>query len=149
MVVKFTVLGSPKSKGRPEFFRVKNRVGTRTPEDTVLYENLVRAMYQYSHPGVRFPDGSMLDMRILAYYQIPKSVSKRKRDAMIAGELRPTKTPDADNIIKVVADSLNKIAYRDDAQIVDTQIRKFYSDRPRVEVTIRDIPTQIERGIQS
>ncbi len=42
----------------------------------------------------------------------------------------------ADNIIKVVADSLNSVAYRDDAQIVDCQIRKYYSHQPRIEVTI-------------
>lgn len=39
-----------------------------------------------------------------------------------------------DNCIKIIADALNKIAYHDDTQIVDCQVRKFYSDDPRVEV---------------
>ena len=42
-----------------------------------------------------------------------------------------------DNILKIIADSLNQIAYKDDAQVVDTQVRKFYSRRPRVAVVIR------------
>ena len=81
----------------------------------------------------------MLDLRITAYYSIPKSASNKKKKAMESGEIRPTKKPDADNVLKVVADSLNKIAYYDDSQIVDTHIRKFYSSNPRLEVSIKNI----------
>jgi Holliday junction resolvase RusA-like endonuclease len=76
-------------------------------------------------------------MRIMAYYSIPSSASKKKRRMMIEKEIRPTKKPDADNIIKVVADSLNQVAYRDDSQIVDTMLRKYYSEQPRIEVVIQ------------
>lgn len=58
---------------------------------------------------------------------------------MLSGDIRPTKKPDMDNVIKIIADSLNKIAYRDDTQIVDCQVRKFYSEKPRVEVMIQTI----------
>lgn len=58
---------------------------------------------------------------------------------MRAGVIRPTKKPDMDNCIKIIADALNKIAYHDDTQIVDCQVRKFYSDDPRVEVRILEI----------
>ena len=53
-------------------------------------------------------------------------------------EIRPMKKPDNDNIVKVVQDALNQIAYRDDVQIVDCQLRKFYSENPRVVVTIQE-----------
>lgn len=36
---------------------------------------------------------------------------------MLKGRLSPTKKPDADNIIKIILDALNCVAYRDDAQI--------------------------------
>ena len=55
---------------------------------------------------------------------------------MINHEVRPTKKPDSDNIIKIIADSLNKLAYHDDSQIVDVMFRKFYAEKPRVTVTI-------------
>ena len=84
----------------------------------------------------------MLDVRVMAYYTIPKSISKKKRQAMLDHKVRPTKKPDFDNIGKVICDSLNGIAYRDDAQIVDAQVRKFYSDTPRVVVIITDIPDE-------
>jgi len=114
-------------------------VTARTPDQTVVYENLVRTMFRGAYPGRQYPAGAMLDLRVMAYYTIPASASKKKKAAMAAGEIRPTKKPDADNIIKVIADSLNKIAYHDDAQIVDTQLRKFYSNQPRVVVTIQEI----------
>lgn len=81
----------------------------------------------------------MLDMRVIAYYQIPKSTSKKRRAEMLSRKLRPIIKPDYDNIGKVVSDGLNKIAYHDDAAIVDGLVRKFYSDIPRVEVIIKVI----------
>ena len=73
------------------------------------------------------------------YMSIPKSTSKKKRAMMLAGEIRPEKKPDNDNIEKIIFDSLNKIAYHDDASIVDNRTCKWYSDDPRVEVTLEEI----------
>lgn len=58
---------------------------------------------------------------------------------MEAGLIRPVKKPDADNIIKVVADALNKLAYRDDADLVQVSLIKFYSRQPRLEVEIESL----------
>lgn len=140
MEVRFTILGEPKGKGRPRFCR--NTGHAITPKDTVNYETLVRMEYGVAYSDFKFPDDAMLDMRIKAFYSIPKSASKKKRASMLANEIRPTKKPDMDNVVKVVADSLNQVAYRDDTQIVDCQCRKFYSENPRVEVMIKEIQPQ-------
>ncbi len=132
--VRFTVLGEPKGKGRPRFSTQTGRAFT--PKQTVNYETLVHTEYVVQCKGFRFPDDAMLDMRILAYYSVPRSASKKGRALMLEGKIRPTKKPDMDNVMKVVADSLNQVAYRDDTQIVDAQCRKFYSEKPRIEVTI-------------
>ena len=137
MKVKFTVYGEPQGKGRPRFSKVANHVKTRTPDETILYENLIQTEFRRQCGNVRFSDEDQLDMRILAFYQIPSSVSKKKTRQMLDRVIRPTQKPDWDNIGKVVADSLNQVAYRDDAQVVDSQVRKFYSDQPRIEVTIQ------------
>ena len=137
MKVKFSVYGEPQGKGRPRFSTVCGHTKTRTPDETILYENLVKTEYR-NQAGFRFSDDAMLDVRITAYYTIPKSVSKKRQQAMLDHRIRPIKKPDYDNIGKVICDSLNGIAYRDDAQIVDAQIRKFYSDTPKVVVTIQE-----------
>lgn len=111
---------------------------TYTPDKTASYENLVKLEYQAQAKGWRFPDDEMLDVRVFAFYSIPKSASKKKRQAMIDREIRPVKKVDCDNLIKIVLDSLNNVAYRDDVQVVDCQVRKFYAEVPRVEVIIQE-----------
>lgn len=136
MTVKFTVLGEPRGKQRP---RVTRKGNTYTPAETVQYENLVRIEYRRQCGDYRFPDDAALDMRIMAYYAIPKSASKKKRQEMLEHRIRPLKKSDWDNVGKIIADSLNEIAYKDDVQIVDGQVRKFYSDHPRVVVMIQEV----------
>ena len=133
MRVSFTVMGEPCGKGRPRFSKPGH---TYTPDKTSRYENLVKLEYE-SQCGCRFDDSDQLDMRIYAYYGIPKSDSKKKAAQKLSGIIRPAKKPDMDNVMKIVADSLNGIAYRDDTQIVDSMVRKFYSDRPRVQIIIQ------------
>lgn len=142
MKVKFTIPGDPKGKGR---HRTTRDGRSYTPRETVVYENLVKAMYYQSCGQARFGD-EPLDMRVVAYYRIPESASKKKREAMINGEIRPQIKPDWDNVGKIVSDALNGIAYRDDKQIVDAQTRKFYSEQPRVVVTLQEAFCQAKGG---
>lgn len=132
MTINFTVLGEPVGKARQRV----TRFGTYTPEKTVLYENLIKTEYRRQCNDHRFDDKQPLCMEVKAEYMIPASASKAKRAAMARGEIRPMKKPDWDNVGKVVSDALNKLAYRDDTQIVDCTVRKFYSERPKITVKI-------------
>ena len=49
----------------------------------------------------------------------------------------PLKKPDIDNCIKVILDSLNGIAYKDDSQVVSLKIEKYYADKPSLIACIR------------
>lgn len=132
MRIRFTVDGEPKSKLRPRFNPSCRK--PRTPESTRQYEEIIGWSYKAQCGNSRFPTGTYIDMRIIAYLGIPKDTSKKKRKLMLEGKVRPTKKPDVDNLFKVVADALNGIAYTDDKFIVDAQVRKFYSDKPRTEI---------------
>ncbi|MEG2383481.1 MAG: RusA family crossover junction endodeoxyribonuclease [Oscillospiraceae bacterium] len=135
MKLKFTVTGEPHGKERPRF---NHKTGhTYTPSKTVDYEATIVKEYRRQVGSVKFPDDAAIDLRVLAYYAIPASASKNKKVLMELGVIRPTKTPDWDNVGKAVSDGLNKIAYRDDAQIVDAQVRKFYALLPRVTVILQ------------
>lgn len=138
MKVKFTVLGEPAGKGRPRFRSAGAFVQAYTPEKTVNYENLVKLEYRRQCGDHKYSKETPLDVRIMAYYGIPKGVSQKKAQLMRERKIRPMKKPDFDNIGKIVCDSLNNIAYHDDVQIVDSQVRKFFSDDPRVVVTIQE-----------
>lgn len=142
--IKFSIPGQPFGKQRPRVVSRGTFSKAYTPKETVSYENLVKLMYSQAAKGKMFPDSAMLDVRIIAYYDIPKSTSKKKRKEMLEHKIRPAKKPDWDNIGKIVCDSLNLVAYHDDSDVVDAQVRKFYSENPRVDVSIRVIgPDQI------
>lgn len=136
--VRFTVLGEPQGKGRPRFRNTGKFVSTYTPDKTASYENLVKVEYRRQCGSFKYSKETPLDVRITAYYSIPKSASKKKAQAMRDRRIRPMKKPDFDNIGKIVCDALNDIAYHDDVQIVDAQVRKFFSDDPKVVVTIQE-----------
>lgn len=138
MYMHFDVPGVPRGKQRPRVVRQNGRTISFTPDQTVQYENLVRWCYKTAE-GKRFPDDMPLKVTIQAFYEIPKSASKKKRAQMLDGEIRPTKKPDADNIAKIICDALNGIAYRDDAQVVTCIINKRYSEEPSVSVEIEEV----------
>lgn len=130
-MIELTIPGEPVGKARA---RVTQH-GTYTPAKTVNYEALVKQIFAASYPGW-VPVEGPLTMRVIAYYAITQSTSAKQRGQMEAGIVRPTRRPDCDNLIKIVADALNGVAYRDDAQLVGVGCGKWYSDRPRVEVKI-------------
>lgn len=139
MRLNFTIPGDPMGKQRPKFSTFGGHVTVRTPKKTVTYESIVRMEFE-RQCGVlgRFPDGAQIRAYIVAYYSIPKSTTKNRRKAMMAGQIRPTKRPDCDNVIKIILDALNGVAYRDDAQVVTVWMNKHYDDVPRVEVFLDD-----------
>lgn len=130
-MISLIIPGEPVAKGRP---RMTRSGIAYTPGKTQGYENLVKMCYMEQGNKVKLEGRVQLSM--LAYFQIPKSKSKKMQKAMEEQEIRPTKRPDIDNILKGVLDALNKLAYDDDSQIVSVRVEKFYSHEPRVEVAI-------------
>ena len=137
--IRFTVKGNPFGKQRPKFARQGVYVHAYTPSKTLSREREIAAVYMEEAKGRRFNKGQALDIRIIAYYPIPKSTSKKKQKDMLEHRIRPTVKPDLDNVAKLVYDALNGVAWHDDNAIVDTQVRKFYSDDPRVEIFIKTV----------
>lgn len=79
----FTVMGEPRGKQRAKTYRHGNFTKTVTPEQTVVYENLIALEYRRQCMDFRFKDNAMLAIVIKAYFSIPKSASKKNRALMI------------------------------------------------------------------
>lgn len=133
MKIEFTVQGEPKGKGRPRFTKSGH---TYTPRSTAEYEDIVKYAYISQCRREPFAQGVPLCMEISAVFKIPKSASRKRRAAMLNGDILPTKKPDADNVVKIIADALNGLAYYDDAQIVRLKYAKVYGEIPQVTVKI-------------
>lgn len=71
-----------------------------------------------------------------AYLPIPKSMSKVEQVLAELGFVRPTSRPDWDNLVKTYTDMVKSTLIYDDALIVDGRLQKFYSWKPRIEITI-------------
>jgi Holliday junction resolvase RusA-like endonuclease len=132
MEIRITVPGNPVPKARP---RVTYH-GTFTPKKTKDYEELVQYCW-LEQSGKRFPDDAMLEMDVKAYFQIPKSFSKKRR-AEMEGRWH-TSRPATDNLVKCAADSLNGAAYKDDSVICRVTATKAYSVDPRLEIIIKEM----------
>ena len=130
MIVTFLIEGEPQGKGR---HRTTKAGINYTPGKTAMYENWVKSVY-INRVGEKLLYGP-IKATIEAYYTIPKSKSKRVRERMLRQLEMPTKKPDVDNIAKAILDSLNGIAYRDDSQIVELNMKKLYADMGFVKVT--------------
>ena len=72
---------------------------------------------------------------------MPASWSKRKAAEALHGVIRPTKKPDADNVLKAVCDGINGVVWHDDTQAVDVTLRKRYGPVPGVWVFVRQVPS--------
>lgn len=139
----FVIDGKPQGKARARtFYNPKlGRVQSMTPENTVLYENLVKQSFvQQADKDARWFGKEPLAVYITAFYPIPASTTKKDRQLICSGKLFPTKKPDADNVAKVICDALNGVAYGDDTQIIKLSILKTYTEeQPRVQVCIEEI----------
>jgi Holliday junction resolvase RusA-like endonuclease len=128
-LIKLIIPGEPVSKARPRVMKGF----TYTPAKTVNYETLIKELFIISK---QCPLEGPLKAKVSCFFKIPKTGTKAKLQAMRDNSIRPTKKPDTDNLGKICLDALNELAYKDDSQVVELLVSKWYSENPRVEVEI-------------
>lgn len=133
-VIRITVPGQPQGKGRARVCLRGGYARAYTPDSTAAYENLIKLAY-----GNRGISVVPVELAVTAYYRIPKAFSKRKRTEALSGVVRPQTKPDIDNVVKVVCDALNKVAYNDDTQVVKIVAEKYYGETPGLVVEIKEV----------
>lgn len=130
--MKFTIPLPPKPKKRPQH----GKGYTFTPKETREYEEIVGF---YARRAIKRPLTGAISVKMDFYMPIPKSWSKAKKEAAECGELRPTGTPDIDNLAKAILDGMNDgIGYCDDKQIVSLTCNEWYGE-PRTEVELNEL----------
>ena len=117
MKYKLHIPGEPVSKARP---RVIKGSFAYTPARTKNYETFVRELFFAKHGQVMM--NGAIKAEIVAYFPIPKSIAKELR-ALMAMEQYP---------------HTSHIAYLD--------VKKRYSERPRVTLILAKIEIGIQRN---
>lgn len=138
--------GAPTPKGRGRATRtgrVFTPAATRKAEDTLA--GRVMAKIEALDDGMRaqLPFAGPLSVTVHFGMPVPTSWSQRKRLAALGGTLRPTSKPDLDNLLKLVSDALNGVAWVDDSQIVQLVSSKAYSATPGVRLLVESIAEEL------
>lgn len=135
MIYEFEVPGKITGKGRP---RVNTQTAIAyTPTKTREYEELVKQYFILKYRRINPLEGR-IKIQIKAYMGMAKNISKKQKEEMIKNTISPTKKPDIDNIAKVILDSLNKLAFKDDNQITKLEIEKLYAEEEKIYVKIEE-----------
>ena len=135
MIYELEVDGKIIGKERP---RVNMYTGNvYTPGNTKEYERYLQCLFVIKYPKY-VPIETKAKVTIIAYFEIPKSTSKKNTELMLSGEIVPTKKPDIDNIAKVILDGLNKLAFKDDNLVSKIEVEKRYAEKPKVYIKVEE-----------
>ena len=151
-MIAFELPGDPIGWQRSGVRIVKPRFGKQfatiyTPAETRAYEKAL-AMVAKVAMRAKEPLLGPLRLTVTAFMPVPASWSRKKRDAALAGVVRPTVKPDWDNIGKIGSDALKGIVWKDDTQVVDGRVLKFYDERPRLRVEITPLGLELDDALQ-
>lgn len=138
---EFVVPGEVIGQGRPRAFNLKGHIRMYDPDKSRDYKSKIN-MYAFSRmkalgmDKLQEADGKGFRVKITAYFAPPKSYSKKKYSQAMAGEIRPTKKPDCDNIIKAVLDALNNVFWEDDRLVSSVYLTKEFLYQPQLRVSV-------------
>jgi Holliday junction resolvase RusA-like endonuclease len=136
-MVTFMVEGTPVPKGRPRFARRGKFVSTYSPKTTVDYESKVSESAKLAM-GASEPLETPVGAYIYITLPVPASYSKKRTQACLSGEERPTKKSDIDNYCKAIFDGMNGIVFLDDSLVVSLHATKVYGTIGMVEVMVKE-----------
>jgi len=145
-MLKFTLPIVPTAQARPRVaVRGKFAQAYKT-KDQQANERTLEACLLPHRPTAPF--SGPLVLRFVAGLPIPKSASKKAREAMLYGEEYPAKKPDLDNLAKQLKDALTRLQFwNDDSQVVALTCEKIYAETGFWAVAVYDAErTSLESG---
>lgn len=131
--ITFSIPGEPRGKGRPRF-----NGHARTDAKTRAHESMIAKLARLEM-GARKPLTGPVGLALTVITEPAKSWAKCRRAMALDGDIRPTKAPDLDNIIKLVSDALNGVVFGDDSQVVDITAAKVYGPLAVTTVTVWEL----------
>jgi Holliday junction resolvase RusA-like endonuclease len=157
-VLRFHVPGPPRPKGRHRAAAMKRKDTDGThredwfartyadkkteTEEARIWPYCVRAMHEQR---VEKASGAVV-LFVLCTFRLPASIGKAERSK----RLWHTQTPDKDNLEKIVADSLNGVAWTDDCKVVfGAQAKTWSTDTEGYDVWIAHLPADPQQALQA
>lgn len=135
MKYSFEIKEKAIGKQRPRYSSKTHRM--YTPTKTSTFEEKVKWAFKSKYNIETELSTKPFKAKIIAVFKPTKSLSQKKKEELLYSEY--TKKPDADNIAKIILDSLNGLAYKDDNQVAELLVLKQYGDLNRIIVELEEI----------
>lgn len=133
-MITFEINAKPFGKERPRFGGGRVYTPAKTSAHEIMIGNLAKTAMK-GHDIFTGP----VNAKISVVARIPDSWPKWKKEFAKQGLIANTKTPDLDNIQKIVLDSINKIVYNDDSQVNHVEATKIYGSANYTQVIIMPV----------
>lgn len=131
--ISFIVPGEPKAQGRPRFSMHGGFPRAYDPKTSADFKSRV-AFFARENCQAIIQDAVKITIDI--FMKRPKSRCRIKDPQ---DKIPCVKRPDCDNFGKGICDALNGIAWRDDSQVQELLVRKWYHEiggNPRTQINI-------------
>lgn len=153
--LKFTINGEPFGKTNMQPMIIGGHARAFQPKKNADYMQRIITILEHllssEEDSILFEKNISLKVEIYAFYQIPKGHYKlykkenkvrldKQGEMMRLGLVRPNVKPDLDNISKIILDAITKFGrvWRDDSQVVEESIKKYYAEFPKVVVLVKE-----------
>ena len=122
-------------KGEPVSWQRAGRNGKRsyTPPKVRHQEDRIRMAYT-DQVGEQLQGA--IEVEITFVYEPPKSLSLKKKMELM-GQPKLTR-PDTDNLVKLVLDALNEVAYIDDSRVYKATSQKIYGPEAMTIIQLKE-----------
>lgn len=136
MKYKFEILEKAIGKDRPRINRYTGAI--YTPTKTSSFEEKVKWYFKRKYSIATEPSTKPFKVKITAIFKPPEKISKKKREELLF-KVNYTNRPDIDNVAKIILDSLNGLAYKDDSQVSELLVFKDYGEENKIIVELEEI----------
>lgn len=128
--------GKPTPKGNSKsVVRMGKRLVPVASSKVRGFESSSKAIAYTQRPAELLVGAVVVDVDFV--FAIPKSRSKGKRMLRVGDP--HTSRPDRGNLLKMLEDVLEGVAYADDAAVFDGRVRKVWGERDETRVTVRAV----------
>ena len=139
-MIDMTIDIKPLPQPRPRFARRGNFVTTYdTPKIKTYKKHIeIAVKNEMVSKNISMTERPLI-INLTFTFAPPKSYPKYKVKEIMGGKVQFTKNVDVDNLAKAVMDAINGVAYKDDRQVVELNVKKRYGEKDAVHIKIKEV----------
>lgn len=137
--LSFCIPITPTAQQRPRHARFGSQDVTYKSESQKANERTLEACLLPHRP--KTPLSGPLELSFCAFFPVPQSWTKKRREAALRGRMWHTSKPDTDNLCKQLKDAMTRLGFwGDDRQVAAYgRMEKLYGERGEWRVRVREL----------